>query len=51
MEFKAQPGVIDIEFFLNVVDNALADITERSDIIGKYFEIDHNRLIPPLEKI
>ena len=40
MEFKAQPGVIDIEFFLKLVDNALADITERSNIIGKYFDIN-----------
>jgi hypothetical protein len=40
MEFKTQPCIVDIEFFLQVVDNALADVTERSDIIGKYFDIN-----------
>jgi len=37
-------------FFFQLIDNSLADITERSDIIGKDLEIDH-RLIPLLAKI
>jgi hypothetical protein len=37
----AHPGVFDGVFFFQLVDNALADVTEGSDIIGKYFEVDH----------
>lgn len=46
MEFKAQPGVIDIEFFLKVVDNALADVAEWSDIVGKNLKFDCHIISP-----
>ena len=35
MQLKAQPCIFDAEFLLQRVDNALADITERSDVVGK----------------
>jgi|GEM_PF-1427776 len=35
MQFKAQPCIFDAKFLLQRVDNALADITERSDVVGK----------------
>ena len=35
MQFIAQPYVFDAEFLLQRIDNALADITERSDVVGK----------------
>jgi hypothetical protein len=35
MEFSGNPYVINIEILFQVVDNALADITERSNEIGK----------------
>lgn len=40
MEFVTDPGVVDIVRLLELVDNALADIAEWSDIIGKdsYFD-------------
>jgi hypothetical protein len=41
MKLVAYPLVLDGVFFLQPVDNALADITEGSDIVGKYFEVDH----------
>ncbi|HCS77058.1 hypothetical protein KN63_07380 [Smithella sp. F21] len=28
-------------FLFQLIDNSLADIAEGSDIIGKYFEVDH----------
>ena len=40
MKLVAYPLVLDGVFFLQPVDNALADITEGSDIVGKYFEVD-----------
>ena len=41
MKLVAYPFVLDGVFFLQPVDNALADITEGSDIVGKNFKIDH----------
>jgi len=42
MQFKAQPGIFDAVFLLQRIDNALADITEWSDIVGKDFHLnDH----------
>ena len=46
MKLKTHPCIINRIFFLQPVDKALADIAERSDIVGKYFEVDHY-LIPP----
>jgi hypothetical protein len=45
MQFKAQPCILDAEFLLQRIDNALADITEWSDIVGKDFHLnDHTRI-------
>ena len=40
MKLVAYPLIIDGVFFLQPVDNALADVAEGSDIVGKYFEVD-----------
>ena len=40
MEFIADPCIVDIIGLFQLVDNALADITEWSDIIGKYSNVD-----------
>jgi hypothetical protein len=45
MKLVTHPGIINSVFFLQLVDNALADITEGSDIVGKYFKVDHD-LVP-----
>ena len=45
MKLVTHPCIINCVFFLQLVDNALADITEGSDIVGKYFEVDHD-LVP-----
>ena len=47
MEFVADPGILNVIRLLELVDNALADIAEGSDIIRKYFEVDHH-FIPQL---
>jgi len=44
MNFKGEPFILDGKFFFQLVDNALADIAEGSDIIGKYFEADHHSI-------
>jgi hypothetical protein len=36
------PGLLDIEFVLEMIDNALADKAERSDEIRKYGELDRH---------
>ena len=41
MKLVTHPLVVDGVFFFQPVDNALADIAEGSDIVGKYFEVDH----------
>jgi hypothetical protein len=41
MKLVTHPFIINGIFFLQPVDNALADITEGSDIVGKYFEVDY----------
>jgi hypothetical protein len=41
MKLITHPFIINGVLFLQPVDNALADITKWSDIIGKYFEVDH----------
>jgi hypothetical protein len=47
MKLVTHPGIINSVFFLQLVDNALADIAEGSDIVGKYFEVDHDLGIFP----
>jgi hypothetical protein len=42
MKLETHPLIINGVFFFQLVDNALADITEGSDIVGKYFKIDHH---------
>ena len=49
MKLVAYPLVLDGVFFLQPVDKALADITEGSDIVGKYFKVDH--CFVPLKKL
>jgi hypothetical protein len=51
MKLVTHPSIINSVFFLQLVDNALADITEGSDIVGKYFEVDHDLLPLPLRSI
>ena len=41
MKLETHPFIINRVFFLQLVDKALADITEGSDIVGKDFEVDH----------
>jgi hypothetical protein len=41
MKLETYPLIINGVLFLQLVDNALADITEGSDIVGKYFKVDH----------
>ena len=41
MKLVTHPLVIDDVFILQLVDNALADITKGSDVVGKYFEVNH----------
>ena len=41
MKLETHPGIFNSVFFLQSVDNALADITERSNIVGKYFKVNH----------
>ena len=41
MKLETHPFIINSVFFLQLVDKALADITEGSDIVGKDFEVDH----------
>ena len=40
MEFVADPGILNVVRLLELVDNALADIAEGSDVIGKYSNVD-----------
>ncbi len=44
MKLETHPLIIDGVVFFQPVDNALADITEGSDIVGKYFEVDRHFL-------
>jgi hypothetical protein len=41
MKLVTHPLIINGVFFFQPVDKALADITEGSDIVGKYFKVDH----------
>lgn len=41
MKLETHPLIINGVFLFQPVDNALADITEGSNIVGKYFEVDH----------
>jgi hypothetical protein len=36
MKFITDPGFVDVVSLLKPVDNALADVAEGSDIVGKY---------------
>jgi hypothetical protein len=40
MELVADPGIVDVVSLLELVDNALADIAERSDVVGKDSDFD-----------
>lgn len=40
MQLVADPGIMDVIGFFYLVDNALADIAEGSDIVGKDFDFD-----------
>jgi len=57
MQLVAYPAFNNRVFLFQPFDNALADITKRSDIIGKYFEVDHNFILmlknnePPRSKL
>jgi hypothetical protein len=43
---KRKPIILDRKFSLQFVDNALADVAERSDKVGKDFEVKrHHRLL------
>jgi hypothetical protein len=50
MKLVTYPSLFDCIFFFQLVDKALADITEGSNVIGKDFEVDHHfiPLIPRL---
>jgi len=41
MQLKADPLFFNLIFFSQLIDNSLADVTERSDVVGKYFEGNH----------
>jgi len=46
MDLHAQPFDFEVEFLLQLFDDALADIAEGSDIIGKNFDMDgHKRVL------
>jgi hypothetical protein len=40
MKFVAYPGVVDVVGLFQLLDNALADIAERSNVVGKDFNVD-----------
>jgi len=40
MEFIADPCIADVVYLLELVDNALADIAEWSDVVGKDSDFD-----------
>ena len=40
MEFVADPGILNVVRLLELVDNALADIAEGSDVIGENSNVD-----------
>jgi hypothetical protein len=46
VKLEAYPLVGDVVFFFQPIDNPLADIAEGSDIVGKYFEVDHDFVSP-----
>jgi len=46
MEFVADPGILNVVRLLELVDNALADIAEGSDVIGKYSNVDAHLMLP-----
>lgn len=40
MNFKGQPLILNVKFFLQLIDNTFADIAERSYVIGEYANAD-----------
>ena len=46
MEFVADPGILNVIRLLELVDNALADIAEGSDVIGKDSDVDAHLMLP-----
>jgi hypothetical protein len=40
MEFVADPDIVNVVYLLKLVDNALADIAEWSDVVGKDSYVD-----------
>lgn len=51
MELIAGPGFMNVIYLLEFFDNALADIAERSDVIGKYLHFDWHESPPISLKI
>ena len=47
MEFVADPGILNVVRLLELVDNALADIAEGSDVIGKDSDVDAHLMLQP----
>ncbi len=45
MEFVADPGIVDVVRLLELIDNALADITEWSDVVGKDSDFDAHLIL------
>ncbi len=41
MQLVTYPCILNAVFFFQLIDNALADIAEGSDVIGKYSKDDH----------
>ena len=40
MKLETHPLIVNVIFFFQPVDNALADIAKGSDVIGEYFDGD-----------
>ena len=45
MEFVADPGILNVVRLLELVDNALADIAERSYVIGENSNVDAHLML------
>lgn len=46
MDFKRNPGDIQFKLFFQLIDNTLADIAERSDVIGKDTQCMFHGVVP-----
>jgi len=45
MKLIADPGILNVVRLLELVDNALADIAEGSDVIGKDSDVDAHLML------